>query len=822
MPEGDSIPSGFFYSIKYTVMKKILTFIAACMFATASALAQGEQNKWTFGDQAGLDFSGATPVYYSNNLYPGYAGSANICNAAGQILFYTNGFWVWNRDHELMPELTGGIGGYTTPISPSVGYPAIMPTGTGYATQACVIVAAPSHPGIYYIFSLGITGTLYYSMIDMSLHGGKGGIMSGKKGVYMASGLAEKLTVVKGCNNIWVMTRSRSINQYKAFEVNDTGLVTTPVISNVGNLPVTWYRSGVIKFSPDGAKMASACNLELNRKGGLELYDFNRQTGILSNPLVLDSSSTVGYYYGACFSPDNNKLYASTSSFSDGTTFYAGKVRQFDLSLSTPAAIILSNTVVFTDFVYALNRLGDLKRGDDGKIYFSSGEPATSTLHRINNPNTAGIACNAVANVITMPVGTATRGMPNDIAFILPPDSIHHSKQVAVCFHDSATITADSGKRYLWDNGSTSRNRIVNDNATYVVSYINTDCKYETDSIRVRFIPLPKISPATYSCPGKHQGKAWIKPSIGDTTTFLYRWKDASNTTLQEHSSNIGDTLKGMDSGTYFLQIITPSGCDTTLQINSIALPVPQASFNADSIACKGVPVTFSNTSTEPIWKWYFGDGNVSSQQNPSYSYGQRGSYTASLVVTNIEGCSDSATKEIEVKGLELNLTTDKDLANKGEIVRLQSSGSEPYTVTAWEPSFLFPDQTGINQTLAIDTSRIFIVTGVSAYGCRAKATVGVAVNPMVFMPNGFTPNGDGLNDRFRPVSTGYIFVRYFEIYNRYGQKVYTAVGKGALEGWDGTFNGQLQDLGTYYYHINIETKEGGTISLKGDVILLR
>ncbi|PZF71584.1 T9SS type B sorting domain-containing protein [Taibaiella soli] len=799
-------------------MNKIIFILLLCVYTCSKANAQGEQNLWTFGN-VGINFNTATPTTYPNNLFPGYEGSASICNAAGQMLFYTNGFWAWNRDHEIMPELTGGVGGYTSAISPTVGYPPLMPWSGTYATQPTAIAGMPNNPNKYYIFSLASGGQLYYSVVDMSLNGGKGGIVSGKKSIFMDAGLTEKLTVVKGCNNIWVMARAKATNQYRAYEINDTGIVNAPVISNVGGLPVGWYRYGVIKFSPDGLKMAAACNEAWNTKGGLELYDFNPQTGHLSNALVLDSSSTLGYYYGACFSPDNSKLYATTSSFSYLNTFYSGKVRQFNLTLSPPAAIIASNTVVFSSFVYSLDNLGDLKRAVNGKIYFGNG---LSAMNYIDNPNSAGLGCNAVGNVLLFTGGSTYRGMPNDIAIITPPDSVKMNKTVTVCFKDTAVLTADTGKRYLWDNGSSSRQRIVTSAGVYVVRYINTDCKYQTDSIRVRFTHLPVISAAGYSCPDAKQGKAWINPQSGDTTSFQYTWKDGSGNALQQRWSKHGDTLKNIDTGAYSVQIITLSGCDTTLLVRILALPVPMASFTADGIACKGSPLTFGNTSTAPVWKWHFGDGNFSSQHSPSYSYGQVGNFTASLVVTNIEGCSDSATKEIEVKGLELNLTADKELANKGEIVRLQSAGSEPYTVTAWEPSFLFPDQVAISQTVAMDTSRTFIVTGVSAYGCKAKASVEVAVNPMVFMPNGFTPNGDGLNDRFRPVSTGYIFVRYFEIYNRYGQKVYTAVGKGALEGWDGTFNGQLQDLGTYYYHINIETKEGGTIALKGDVILMR
>jgi gliding motility-associated-like protein len=802
-------------------MKKTIILTGLFLQTVFTTWGQGEQNIWAFGDLAGLDFNATAPVPYTTNLQPGYEGSAAICSGTGQLLFYTNGFWVWNRDHQIMPELTGGVGGYTAPMAP-IGYPPLMNWNGGYATQATAVAGYPAHPGYYYVFSLSTSGNLLYALVDMSLNGGKGGIVAGKKGISIGTNFAEKLTVVKGCNSIWVVARSRTANQYKAYEINDTGIVTTPVISSVGNLPLSWYRCGTIKYSADGSKMAAACNAGVSvNNGGLELYDFDTRSGILSNARVLDSSSNFGYYYGTCFSPDNGKLYASTSSFGYAGTLYPGKVRQYDVSLATTAAITASNTIVYTDYSTSLDCMGDLQRGRNGKIYFSRGK-SSAAINAINFPNLAGTACNAIANAIILTSGYAERGMPNDIAIIAAPDTVKTVKQVTICFRNTAVLVADTGKHYLWDNGSTSRQRYINSNGTYVVRYINMDCKYQTDSFRVRFIALPTLSASAYSCPGAKQAKAWTQPEAGDTTTFIYTWKGANGMVVQQHWSNSGDTLKAVDTGLYAVQVTTSTGCDTTLYTMVQPLPLPQASFTADSIACKGAPVAFISTSTAPLWKWYFGDGNFSNLQNPSYSYGQKGSFTASLVVINIEGCSDTATKEIEVKGLELNLSADKELCNKGEIVHLQSSGSEPYTVTAWEPQFLFPDQAAMSQTVAMDTTRTFIVTGISAYGCIAKAPVTVAVNPLVFMPNGFTPNGDGLNDRFRPVSTGYIFVRYFEIYNRYGQNVYKATGKSALEGWDGTFNGQLQDLGTYYYHINIETKEGGTIALKGDVILLR
>ena len=115
------------------------------------------------------------------------------------------------------------------------------------------------------------------------------------------------------------------------------------------------------------------------------------------------------------------------------------------------------------------------------------------------------------------------------------------------------------------------------------------------------------------------------------------------------------------------------------------------------------------------------------------------------------------------------------------------------------------------------------MVIGHSSDGCYDSATVVVNVNPVVYVPSAFSPNGDGLNDHFRPKSAdGPILIRNFEIYNRWGQMVFWGYGATASEGWDGTFHGIPAEIGAYFYTIDIETPTGGTIALKGDVTLVR
>lgn len=82
------------------------------------------------------------------------------------------------------------------------------------------------------------------------------------------------------------------------------------------------------------------------------------------------------------------------------------------------------------------------------------------------------------------------------------------------------------------------------------------------------------------------------------------------------------------------------------------------------------------------------------------------------------------------------------------------------------------------------------------------------------------SPNGDGLNDEFGPVSSGNFENYKFEIYNRYGERVF--ISHKRSDKWDGRFNGVIADIGTYYYIVSGQCYDGGTINVNGDLTLIR
>jgi gliding motility-associated-like protein len=344
-------------------------------------LSQGYGNWWYFGDQGGLDFTNGTPVSVTGSLVT-QEGCSSISDAAGNLQLYTDGSTVYANTHTVMSNGTGLLGHNST-------------------AQSAVIVKQPGNTNIFYIFTMGVsnTGSLNYSVVDMSLASGHGSVTI--KNTYLHGPCLEKLTAVKHSNNsdVWILVHeSGTSTNFRAYLLTSAGVNTTAVVSNVGANGNT-QSIGYLRASPDGQHVASAFY-----GGGtpaVELYDFNRSSGTLSNPIQLPTPYTV---YGCEFSPDGTKLYASSSQ---------GYIGQWQICLGTATAIAASH--------YSMSATNNwaMQLGPDGKIYVS--RYLTSVLGVVNNPNLSGSACNYVDQSFTI-TGTCRLGLPNYVtSWFMPP-----------------------------------------------------------------------------------------------------------------------------------------------------------------------------------------------------------------------------------------------------------------------------------------------------------------------------------------------------------------------------------------------------------------
>ncbi|MFT3910325.1 MAG: gliding motility-associated C-terminal domain-containing protein [Ferruginibacter sp.] len=418
-------------------MKKILLCLIGC-FQLLHVFSQNRNNIWYFGDSTGIDFNTNPPTLLLNSGMYSYEASATISDNSGQLLFYTNGDMVWNRNHTMMPYGFGLAGGVYAS-----------------ATQGAIIVPLPCSSNQYYIFT--VTGQeesprlFCYSIVDLSLDGGLGEVTV--KNLTVHQNVTERLTATLQANGIdyWIITQERITGNLLVYSLTAAGLNPVPVIFNTGGIdPLDAV--GYIRFSHDGTKLCVAHN---NAVGKAILYDFDRATGTVSNPIDLPGISP----YGIEFSPDNSKLYISTN--------LDARLYQYDLSAGSPTDIQNSQTVVSN--VFAM--YGALKLAPDNKIYVNWFDE--SVLSIIDQPNVAGFACNVIDAGFSLLPRKAKLGLPNNIDVFsncIPcPAAASTTMNVSVCANQSYQLPSGTTVSSEGVYQDTIRNQHSCDSIIYTV-----------------------------------------------------------------------------------------------------------------------------------------------------------------------------------------------------------------------------------------------------------------------------------------------------------------------------------------------------------------
>ncbi len=333
---------------------------------------------WTFGEGAGLNFKTSPPTPFLSSNQRSQA-SASVADPNGNLVFYTEGFRVYDRFGNVMQNGTGLAGNLSS-------------------TQH-VIVQHPAIKHQYYLFvtssyDVGLSGGITYSVIDMSLNFGLGGVTSTKNTLLVSSAqCTEKMTSIRHCNNrfTWLVIKERYNDVYRSYLIDSNGLNTTPVLSTAGSR--MQYSGGpedgaqVIKASADGRLLA---NPLLNRDTIL-VMKFNNQTGVITDYLKFGGSHSVGYC-GAEFSPSGEFLYATR--YGSSTIPYA--FFQFDLRSENAQQIYATKFQVDTP-VHPYPLCG-CQLASDGKIYVAYDkiwppQNLKTNVPYIEFPDKQGIAC---------------------------------------------------------------------------------------------------------------------------------------------------------------------------------------------------------------------------------------------------------------------------------------------------------------------------------------------------------------------------------------------------------------------------------------------
>lgn len=365
-------------------------------------MGQGINNNWFSGYDSEwstpnfgiskLDFFSGLPVITQDSFAMEFRHThANISDVSGNMLFYTNGYYIADATDDTMQNGNG--------INPGA-YANFAPDGFLIA-QGALIIPKPGSNTIYYLFHNSVDnypsafGSKSYNLkkseIDMSLNAGLGAVVSKNQIVINDTINVGKITACRHANgrDWWVVVHRVNTNTYYKLLVFPN-FILGPYAQNIG--AIRTMDDGQAKFSPDGKTYA----YYHYASGGLDILDFDRCTGMFSNPRNDASIPTVYGNVGCEFSPNSQLLYVSN----------VLNVYQYDL---TATNVIASRTMVaawdsFTQpgqpnlGAYLCNQ----QLAPDGKIYITTGN-STTYFGRIDDPDIVGVGCNVAQHSVLLP-----------------------------------------------------------------------------------------------------------------------------------------------------------------------------------------------------------------------------------------------------------------------------------------------------------------------------------------------------------------------------------------------------------------------------------
>lgn len=559
---------------------RFLIFLLFIFLKYESCISQtGINSIWNFGFGCRLDFSSGSPVVSSSPMYA-LEGSASISDTSGNLLFFTNGVRVWRGDNTELTNNTNQLGGHNS------------------STQSALIAPWPENPGYYYIFTSAsgqfssgggpnvITG-INFSILNINANAGAGAII--ELNTNLLNFACEKLCAIQKCNSedIWVLAHGWESSDYYAWKLTSQG-ISSPTISSVGTyIPLSdsvFYNLsegiGYLKASNNGKSIAAVH--AARNPSIVELFDFNFNTGVLSN-LIIDTLSTVFDEdpYGVCFSPDDSKLYVTSTNYDS----YSSKLFQYN-ALANSSEEFHSSKIEIDSITPTY---GGMEIGPDNKIYIAHGN--TNFLSVIHSPNETGLNCAYAPDEVILTNCSCGFGLQNiakEILNVEPPE-LFSMDSVHTCLNSIVLEFQNSGGVNYWSNGDTTQSINVNETGNYYLNSVN-DCYDVTDSIYVGFNGdlEVEILVDTVFC---NQENYQLKPEYyGEILDIVW------------YNGNTDSSITVTQTGLYSVYVYNQY-CSDTASVNIEFIQIPEFDLGPDKIICPNdanqIGVDFTNLNFE-------------------------------------------------------------------------------------------------------------------------------------------------------------------------------------------------------------------------------
>lgn len=383
-----------------------LSMITSISFAQVNPDAKRDFN-WVFGYEntppyygmSVIDFNTPSPSnHYHEAGLNMFVTNSSISDETGNLLFYTNGMFVADSTHNVMPHGDSiNYGYYYNSMGNSFGYPLL---------QGAIILPFPNHPDLYFIihelavidfnfYSAERVDGLYFTQINMVLHNGLGDVYENQKNIPILFDTLDYgyITAVRHGNgrDWWIIVRELSQNCFYRILLSPSGF-TNYGIQCIGTSNNSPSFPAQTVFSQDGSIYARSYDTSYSSPTVIELYSFDRCSGNFSNFRSFSLPNT-SMWQGMSLSPNSHYLYFSNQSH----------VYQYDITVDS----ILSTQEVIANYDTFVSQNGmpvtynQQVLAPDGKIYIEGGN--TQYFSVINDPDNDGALCNFQAHSFAMP-----------------------------------------------------------------------------------------------------------------------------------------------------------------------------------------------------------------------------------------------------------------------------------------------------------------------------------------------------------------------------------------------------------------------------------
>lgn len=576
---------------------------------------------------------------------------------------------------------------------------------------------------------------------------------------------------------------------------NDSTLYTVQVTDNNGcstsdSLMLTTYPDP--QLSPQDTAICKFDSVQLQSNGSTGSYVWSPSSG-LDDP-TKSSPMAVG---------DDSIQYDVTVTDSNGCS--TSDSLQLDI-IGPPPINAHSDTSICDGDTVQLWVNGGVQQEWSPTSSLNNGEvsnpiafPDSSTLYHVTVTDAQGCQNFDSVSVDTVPIPEVTTS----------PDTF-------LCFGDSMPIFASGGSSYQWSppaslSDPTSPDPIASPNSSthYQVEVFDANGCSNTGGVTLTLDtapPHPQTSKDTIICKGD---TAQLDAGGG----HLYEWSPEDGLTPYDVSDPIASPSNSI---TYFVHMT--NGCGNAKDSVHVKVNDPEAKAGPDTMLCsEGDSIRlYASGGGNYLWSPQVG---LEAPRDSTTMANIQSSTDYTVTVTDSIGCQDSETARVNLSD-DPELSVGEDIKVEwGSRVILSAEGESGQHY--WHPPEFFEDPTDSRVSFNATEDGVFWVELTDSSGCRTVDSIRVEVSGSLYAPNAFTPDGDGINDIWRPQGKK-IEEYHLQIFDRWGEKVFESH---SLEnGWDGRVNGHPAKPDVYVYKIEYSEKHLPTEMKErtGEITLIR